>query len=604
MPSRLLALLCVTLLLVLLAPPTSAGPAGPSPAPPVDALSQALELRAAGQPDQARALLEEHLDGNPEDSRSRYLLSVILLESGEAEKGLESLLETLRRDPTFLEARASLAGAVQARVYELLDRGTWGEAHAVLEHLEDPSTAHFLQGAIHLEEWRRTGVREAFQRAMGSWRQSREIKPVSAVSDLLAGIAAFEGRDLSRAAQRFRYALGIRGRNRYAMLWLGATLAAQGESTQALEALEACRPVFGANPVLHRLLGDAELARTLERTEPEAKPERLERAEASYRRALELWPEDPRSLEALGRLLRLEDRVDEAIIAWSRAQALRPDPALAERLGWLLLETGRLEQARAAFLGPHGEPCPSPSPEGPEERQRRARCRIGAALCLAEQGDPEGARALSAEAVALLGPSHPLRLLLSGTCGPTEGREEALRQALLEVAPAARCTHLLAWNGLARLAEQRQDADLALSALLEALRLAPPESPRAQDLRQRFLTLRQQELDRIAAWEAHNGLVFLVDAMTGASRSAGLQARKKALEALQPEEAGAGRQRPRGTWRPVWSSEVEGGLQDLEEVAMPRPEPLPEGAPGRQAPQPGAPPHRDQASPAGPEPQE
>lgn len=599
MTSRLLFLLCTPFLVFLLALPGMTGPSDSPPAKASEVLSQALELRAAGRSGQARALLEGHLARNPEDARSRYVLSVILLESGEPGAGLESLLETLRQAPNLPEARASLAGAVQARVYELLDRGAWGEAHAVLEYLEEPSTAHFLQGAIHLEEWRRTGDREAFQRAMGSWRQSREIKPVSAVSELLAGIAAWEGRDPARAARRFQSALGIRGRNRYAMLWLGMTLAMQGQTTPALEALEACHPVFGANPVLHRLLGDVHLARALERGAPD--PRLLAQAEAAYSQALELWPEDARALMALGRLLWLQDRGDEAITAWSKAQALRPDPALAERLGWLLLETGRLEQARAAFLGPHG---PSPSPEGPEERQWLARCRIGAALCLVEQGDPEGARSLAAEPVALLGPSHPLRLLLIGTCGPTEGREEALRQALLEVAPAARCTHLLAWNGLARLAEQRQDADLALSALLEALRLAPPESPRAQDLRQRFLTLRQQELDRIAAWEAHNGLVFLVDAMTGASRSAGLQARKKALEALQPEEAGAGRQRPRGTWRPVWSSEVEGGLQDLEEVAMPRPEPLPEGAPGRQAPQPGAPPHRDQASPAGPEPQE
>jgi tetratricopeptide (TPR) repeat protein len=560
---RLLFLL--PFLLFLLALPGMSGPADPPPAVSSEVLSQALELRAAGRAEKARTLLEGHLARSPEDSRSRYLLSVILLESGEPGAGLESLLETLRRDPDMPEARASLASAVQARVYELLDRGSWGEAHTVLENLEDPSTTFFLQGAIHLEEWRRTDDREAFQRALESWARSREAKPVSAVSELLAGIAAWKSRDPDRAARRFQYALGIRGRNRYALLWRGATLALQGQTIPALEALEACRPVFGANPVLHRLLGDVHLARALEGGTPD--PRLLDQAEAAYSQALELWPEDAGTLTALGRLLWLEDRLDEAMVAWSKARSLRPDPALADRLGWLLLETGRPEEARVAFLGPHGEP--HPSPEGPEERQRRARCRSGAALCLAERGDPEGARSLSAEALAILDPSHPLRLLLNGTCGPSEGREEAFRQALLQVGPGAQTIHLLAWDGLARLAEKRQDADLALSALREALRLAPPESPRARDLHQRFLTLRQQELDRIASWEAHNGLVFLVDAMTGASRSAGLQTRKKALEALQPAEAGEGRQRLRGTWRPVWSSEVEGGIQDLEEVVGP-----------------------------------
>ncbi len=595
-PSRLLALLCVTLLLVLLALPTAAGPAGSSP--PADALTRALGLRAAGQPDQARALLEEHLTGNPEDSRSRYLLSVILLESGEAEKGLESLLETLRLDPAFPEARASLAGAVQARIYELLDRGAREEAWSVLGHLDDPPTAHFLRGAIHLEGWRRTGAPDDFQRAMESWRQGRDLKPVSAVSDLLAGIAAFEGRDLSRAAQRFRYALGIRGRNRYAMLWLGATLAAQGESTQALEALEACRPVFGANPVLHRLLGDACLARALERSDRD--PETLARAEAAYSQALRLWPEDPRSLAALGRLLWLEDRVDEALEAWSRAQALRPDPDLADRLGWLLLETGRLEEAQAAFMA-----CQAPSPpETPEGRRLRARSRVGAALCLAELGDLEGARALSAEPMALLAPSDPRRWLLLGSGGPAEGREEALHQALREAGPEARATHLLAWSALARMAEQRDDSEQALKNLSEALRLAPPESPRARSLLESFEALRRLEQDRIAAWEAHNGLVFLVDAMTGASRSARLQARKQALEALQPEMAGSGRELPWGALRPVWSSELEGGLLAPKKAASPHPETLQEGAPGREGPRPGSSPHGDEASPSGPEPQE
>ncbi len=601
MTSRLLLLLCTPFLLLLLALPGAAGPPDSTPARSLEALPRALELRAAGQSVQARALLEEHLTRNPEDARSRYVLSVILLESGEPGAGLESLLETLRQAPDLPEARASLAGAVQARVYDLLDRGACDEAPAVLEHLEDPSTAHFLQGAIHLEEWRRTGAPDDFQRAMDSWRQSRQLKPVSAVSELLAGIAALEGRDPARAARRFQYALSIRGRNRYAMLWRGTTLASQGQTSQALEALEACGPVFGANPVLHRLLGDVHLARALENAD--LAPQLLDQAEAAYSQALELWPEDPRTLKALGRLLWLEDRGDEALEAWSRAQALRPDPALADQLGWLLLETGRLEEAQAAFMGPNVGPRPSPGPESSEERRWRARSRIGAALCLAEQGDLEGARALSAEPVALLAPSHPLRLLLTGTCGPTEGREEALRQALKEVGPAAQSTHLLAWNGLARLAEQRQEAELALSALLEAMRLAPPESPRAQALLQRFLTLRQQELDRIAAWEAHNGLVFLVDAMTGASRSAGLQTRKTALEALQPEEAGTGRQRPWGALRPVWSRELEGGLQDLEEADRRHPEPPQAVPPGPKAPPTGSPPHRDGASPAGPEPQ-
>ena len=94
----------------------------------------------------------------------------------------------------------------------------------------------------------------------------------------------------------------------------------------------------------------------------------------------------------------------------------------------------------------------------------------------------------------------------------------------------------------------------------------------------------------------------------GEQAFAGLEAardsRKQALEALQPEMAGSGREFPWGALRPVWSSELEGGLLALEKAASPRPETLQEGAPGREGPRPGSSPHRDEASPTGPELQE
>ena len=552
----LLLALCWTAPL-LAAPP--ARPPGPPPAP----LARALELRGSGDLAGARRVLEEHLARAPEDARARYLLGVILLESGLPGEGLEALLETLRREPGMPEARASLAGAVQARVYELADRGECDQAEAVLVHLEDEPTRLFLEGAVHLERWRRTGQAEERKRALEDWTRSRDLKPVSAVSELLAGISAFDGRDYARAAEHFEYALRIRGRNRYARLWLGMAQAALGRYPEALGTLEACQPHFGGNPALHRLLGDVHVALALAVASPPGAsaalppdPAELDRAQACYQRSLELWPESPQGQAALGDLWRLRGRLEEAMACYSRALELKEDGDLATRAGLLFLEAGRLPQAQAAF-----QVSLDAALAGPASAQQ-ARALVELALCRVEQGDAEGARALAAGKTASLPRTDPRRLLLVGALGSSAEREAALRQALLDQGPQAGLTHLQAWEALGRLEEERGQGVRALRCYAEALRLAAPGTPRAEALGARFQEVRQRELDEIAAWEANNGLVFLVDVVTGSSRSESLQARKEALRSLEPGPVGAGREPWKAT--PLaWPKELEGDLEPI-----------------------------------------
>lgn len=560
----------LALLALLLAPPAVAGPAPAAPpaearpaAPAPNALGRALELRSSGDLEGARQVLLEHLATRPEDTRARYLLAVLLLESGHPGEGLEALLETLDRDPAFPEARASLAGAVQARIYELVDRGDCDEAEALrarlAPRLEDEATALFLEGAIHLERWRRTGERASWDRALEAWGRSRDRKPVSAVTELLAGLAAFEGRVYERACEHFRYALQIRGRNRYARLWLGLSQAALGRYDAALETLEACRPTFGANPALHRALGDLHFARALGVSPPD--PDALDQAEACYLRARELWPDNPRLLASLGDLLSLRDRWEEAARAYGEALRARPDPALALRLGSLLLDLGRTGEARACFEAA-GEG--AVRLEGPGERRRTgARAALGAALALAEEGEVAKARGLVEGQTAVLPRTDPLALLARGALGPDGGqREAALRQVLEDERAEAGPSRLLAWTWLGHLEEERDQRVRAMRCYAEALGLATPGSPRAAALLDRFQALRQEELDDLAAWQAHNGLVFVVDVLTGGARSGSLEARRKALEELQPGEPGSGR-RPGRAPVPAWPAELEGDLSGL-----------------------------------------
>lgn len=118
------------------------------------------------------------------------------------------------------------------------------------------------------------------------------------------------------------------------------------------------------------------------------------RAEAAFRRALELSPRDPHVLANFATLLRRLGREDEAVEAWQRAVDASPDFAQAWLdLGITALRTGRLEIAKHAL-------------------ERATRLAPGSALAWHALGnvrraddDLEGAEAAFRKAIAL-DPAH------------------------------------------------------------------------------------------------------------------------------------------------------------------------------------------------------
>ena len=90
---------------------------------------------------------------------------------------------------------------------------------------------------------------------------------------------------------------------------------------------------------------------------------RLEEAIASYRRALQLRPDDFRSLNNLGLALKDQGNVEEAIACFRQVLQLRPDDAAPyNNLGIALRDQGRTDEASLATARPSNGPLTVPCP--------------------------------------------------------------------------------------------------------------------------------------------------------------------------------------------------------------------------------------------------
>ncbi len=171
-----------------------------------------------------------------------------------------------------------------------------------------------------------------------------------------------------------------------AELGRAAALSQADRLDAAIEVLEQLAKTHGDLPIVHMTLGDlmrqvkdydaaAEAYTTaidlFDAPGPEQwflyyaraisheRMDRWEQAEADFRQALELNPEQPQVLNYLGySLVEKQEKLDEALNMIERAVAARPDSGyIVDSLGWVLYRLGRYEEAvehmeRAAELMP------------------------------------------------------------------------------------------------------------------------------------------------------------------------------------------------------------------------------------------------------------
>ncbi len=159
-----------------------------------------------------------------------------------------------------------------------------------------------------------------------------------------AGLFLLEGRFLvtlgenEEAELAFREALRRDPETLDAWVELGNLLSADGRDDEARRMLEEAVDRGTRNPAAY-----FRLAFLAEQKGSEGETEAI----ALYRRALDLAPDDPVTLNNLAMVLvRNPDTLEEALAVVRRARKARPDdPYIADTLGFILMKTDRLEEA-------------------------------------------------------------------------------------------------------------------------------------------------------------------------------------------------------------------------------------------------------------------
>ena len=123
------------------------------------------------------------------------------------------------------------------------------------------------------------------------------------------------------------------------MLNLGRVLLEQGQPKEALVRIETAVALDSGSAEVHRVMARVQTVLG-----------QRDSAEASYRLALTIDPNDSWSMNNLGLLLIDEGRYDEALPPLARAVELRPEaPAFANNLGVALEKTGHPGSAAIAY---------------------------------------------------------------------------------------------------------------------------------------------------------------------------------------------------------------------------------------------------------------
>jgi tetratricopeptide (TPR) repeat protein len=327
-----------------------------------------------GDPALALELAARARASHPDDPQTWLWEAELRRRTGDLEGAVARLEEGLRRLPGEQRRPLSLALAGM-----LAERGRFAEAEAILLAAGEDFQVFRMRAAV------------AARAADPAWT-ARLYDELRARRELAQ---ADEGRlllgQLAELLRRPEEALAWYGQvSREADSWAEArrrsalVLAAQGRVGEALELMEELEgeddPVARAlfeSEILQRGGRHEEALAVLQRALAEAGEEqsllyskglllerldRVEEAVAVFRRLVELDPDDPSALNALGYTLAdRTDQLEEAYALIDRALAARPDePAFIDSMGWVLFRKGRPLEAlpyleRALALQPDAE---------------------------------------------------------------------------------------------------------------------------------------------------------------------------------------------------------------------------------------------------------
>ena len=295
-------------------------------------LSEARRLENEGDYPQAIALLEDHLQREPDEDEARALLAWLYAVTGNRERAVETYRSLLRRRSDDADLHNSL-GALLFKERELEEAKHELETAVSL----DPSLvmAHYNLGLLKFEEGELEGAVRSLHRAI-------ELDPSKSHYHFSLARAYRASYRFAEAADSFRAGLTLSPPpdvDRTARLELALTLKHDGrlnDSETELRALLSAHPADGE--ALFQL-GRLYLAMS-----------RYPDAEEAFRKLTRESPANPPAHFMLGLVSYREDALDQALASFRRLLELSPGHAEARYYaGMTLLKLGDRPAAREAF---------------------------------------------------------------------------------------------------------------------------------------------------------------------------------------------------------------------------------------------------------------
>ena len=290
-------------------------------------LLKARLLYELDRADEGLAFLKKTVRKQPDAKRVRVLYTRLLLEAGERDEARKQLAELDERYPEDRDLRLSLA---------LL----------ALEHEDDPQARATLEALLD-EGYRSDEIRlylaHIAERAGRPQQAMDYYMAVQNDNQLRARVQAARlmySQQLDAEAHAIMNDLRDQHPDQMPALYAAESdILTQSEQPQkAVQLLsDALRELPDNSELLYARAMAAEQA------------DNLDQLEADLTRILELKPNDPSALNALGyTLVDRTARIDEAAGYIEAAYAARPnDPAIIDSLGWLRYRQGRLDEALA-----------------------------------------------------------------------------------------------------------------------------------------------------------------------------------------------------------------------------------------------------------------
>ncbi len=213
--------------------------------------------------------------------------------------------------------------------------------------------AHINLGILLQTEGDRTG-------AISSYRQAIESDPASAPAQYNLGSALSEAGESTLAESAYREAIRLRPSFPEAWVGLAHVLEALGRYEDALAALESAigqREHFAGAQMnaslllrkMGRLVESEEKLRAIDLGALVPFPDRHAELESVARQMVDLWPGYVLGWRALGAVLALQKRYEEAVPALESSLSVAPDTQALLTLGGALEATGRLSEAERSY---------------------------------------------------------------------------------------------------------------------------------------------------------------------------------------------------------------------------------------------------------------